>query len=373
MVFTIDQTTVFAASRIFFRGRSRLSEVANLRVWRRFPPALVLNRSLAIFLNMALFACSPSVHAQVSGTEKAGGVISGTVFFRGDNRPVGQVAISLKSHAAGIFRSILADIEGHFEVRDLPPGTYDVAVDEAGYEPVRTKVQVNGSSLKLVLYLTSTTPPQIRQKSYTVSVHELKIPGKARDEYQKGLDRLAKNDLADSLSHFTKAAVAYPDFYEAIYHMGVVEMKLGRNDEARQAFQKAIDLSGGRYAWAEFGYAYLLYLEGKAGEAESMVRKGLEVDQNSADGHVILGMTLLRLDRPDEAEKSALEALLRNPNSAEAYLILSDVYGRRRNYREQLQDLDVYLKLDPTGPAIQRVQQAREAAIRLLAGSRPQQ
>jgi tetratricopeptide (TPR) repeat protein len=200
----------------------------------------------------------------------------------------------------------------------------------------------------------------------------LKIPGKARDEYQKGLDRLAKNDLAGSLSHFRKAAAAYPDFYEAFYHLGTVEMKLGRNDEARQAFQKAIDLSGGRYAWAEFGYAYLLYLEGKAEEAERMARKGLEVDQNSANGHVILGMALLRRDRPDEAEKSAHEALLRNPNSAEAYLILSDVYGRRRNYREQLQDLDTYLKLDPTGPASQRVHQAREAAMRLLSASRPQ-
>jgi tetratricopeptide (TPR) repeat protein len=372
MVFTIEQTTVFAASRILFRGRSRLSEVANSPVRRRFPPALLLNRSLAIFLNIVLFAWSPSVNAQDSRAEKADGAISGTVFSQGDNRPVGQVAISLKSHAAGIFRSILADIEGHFEVRGLPPGAYDVAVDEAGYAPVRTTVQLNGPSLKLVLYLTSSTPTQFRQKSYTVSVHELKIPSKARDEYQKGLDGLAKNDLAGSLRHFTKAAAAYPDFYEALYHVGAVEMKLGRNDEAKQAFQKAINLSGGRYAWAEFGYAYLLYLEGKAGEAESMVRKGLEVDQNSADGHIILGMALLRLDRPDEAEKSAREALLRNPNSAEAYLILSDVYGRRRNYREQLQDLDVYLKLDPTGPASQRVHQAREATMRLLAGSRPQ-
>ncbi|HEX4544758.1 MAG TPA: tetratricopeptide repeat protein [Candidatus Acidoferrum sp.] len=320
---------------------------------------------------MALLVCSPTVQAQDSRAEKADGAISGTVVSQGDHRPVGQVAISLKSHAAGIFRSILADIEGHFEVRGLPPGTYDVAVDEAGYEPVRTKVQLNGPSLKLVFYLTSSTPPQLRQKSYTVSVRELKIPNKAREQYQKGLDRLAKNDLAGSLSHFTKAAAAYPDFYEAFYHLGTVEMRLGRNDEAKQAFQKAIDLSGGRYAWAEFGYAYALYLEGKAEEAESMARKGLEMDQNSPDGHVILGMTLLRLDRPDEAEKSAREALLRNPNSAEAYLILSDVYGRRRNYREQLQDLDVYLKLDPTGPASQRVHQAREATMRLLAESRP--
>jgi len=37
--------------------------------------------------------------------------------------------------------------------------------------------------------------------------------------------------------------------------MGVVETTLGQLDEAMQAFQKAIDLSGGRYAWAELGSA----------------------------------------------------------------------------------------------------------------------
>ncbi len=351
MVLTREQTAAFRAFTVLFRGR----------------------KSLVIFLNFALLACSPSLHAQDLGTEKADGSISGTVYSRGDSRPVGQVAISLKSHAAGIFRSILADIEGHFEVRGLPRGTYDVVVDEAGYEPVRTKVQLDGPSLKLALYLKSSAPPQIRQNNYTVSVRELKIPDKAREEYQKGLDRLAKNDLPASLNHFTKAAVVYPNYYEAIYHEGVVQTKLGRIGEAKQAFQKAIDLSGWRYAWAEFGYSYLLYLEGKPQEAEALARKGLEIDQNSADGHTILGMVLLLLNRPDEAEKSAREALLRDPNSAEAYLVLSDVYGRRRNYREQLQDLDTYLKLDPTGPASQRVHQAREATMRLLASAGPQE
>jgi tetratricopeptide (TPR) repeat protein len=173
------------------------------------------------------------------------------------------------------------------------------------------------------------------------------------------------------LRHFTKAAKAFPEYYEAFYHMGVVETSLGQMDEAMQAFQKAIDLSGGRYAWAEFGLGYLLYLEGKAGEAEAIIRRGLDVDGNSPDGHAILGMVLLRLNRPDEAEKSAREALLRKPDFAEAYLVLSDAYARRREYRAQLQGLDTYLKLEPNGASSERVRQAREAALKILAESRP--
>jgi len=72
-------------------------------------------------------------------------------------------------------------------------------------------------------------------------VRELKIPGKARNEFQKGLDHLHKKDPAGSLSHFTKAFQAFPDYYEAYYHKGVAKMRLGQNDEAMQAFQMAID------------------------------------------------------------------------------------------------------------------------------------
>jgi tetratricopeptide (TPR) repeat protein len=80
----------------------------------------------------------------------------------------------------------------------------------------------------------------------------------------------------------------------------------------------------------------------------------------------------MQLNRPDEAERSAQEALLRNPNFADAYLVLSNVAAGKRDYRADLQDLDAYLKLRPNGPASERVRQVREAALKILAKSHPQ-
>ena len=65
-------------------------------------------------------------------------------------------------------------------------------------------------------------------------------------------------------------------------------------------------------------------------------------------------------------ERSAREALLRNPNKADAYLVLADTCARRRNYQEQIQDLDTYLKLDPAGPASKRAHEVREVAQKIL-------
>jgi tetratricopeptide (TPR) repeat protein len=326
---------------------------------------------LFFFLSMTAIVWAPSAMAQASSTEQTDGIISGTVLLKASNRPASQVAVRLKSHAAGIFRSVLTDLEGHFEVRSLPRSTYEIVVEEPGYEPAETSARLDGSSSNLVLYLNSTAGEsngaQSGQNKYTVSARELKIPGKARGEFENGLKSLAKKDLARSLSHFKEAARTFPEYYEAYYHLGVVQTNLGRFDEAMEAFQRAVDLSGGRYAWAEFGFGYLLYREEKPEEAVKMIRRGLEVDGSQPFAYFILGLAQLRLNRLDEAESSAREALLRNPSFADAFLLLSDVFGRRREYAAQLQGLDTYLKLEPYGTESERARRARELVLGLMA------
>jgi hypothetical protein len=135
-----------------------------------------------LFLNISAMVWAPMAKAQESDTEQMTGTISGTVMLKTSNRPAGQVAVRLKSHVAGVFRSVLTDLEGHFEVRSLPPSTYEIVVDEPGYEPTQTSARLDGSSSKLVLYLNSSNTAPKERNSYTVSARELKIPGKARHE-----------------------------------------------------------------------------------------------------------------------------------------------------------------------------------------------
>jgi tetratricopeptide (TPR) repeat protein len=336
----------------------------------RFSPPLVLS----LLLNLIPAVWTPPANAQVSqlsAFENSEGEISGTVLLEPDKRPASQVAVSLKSRAAGIVRSVLTDLEGHFKVRNLPQGTYDIAVDEEGYESALTSAKLDGPSSNLVMYLKSKSG-SVRRDEYVVSVRELKIPGKAKEELRKGLEQGAQNDAAGSLRHFVKATQTFPGYFEAYYNIGIAEMTLQRTDEAAKAFQTAIDLSGGRYALAEFGYGYALCQQGRPADAEKIIRRGLEVDDTGPQGFVILGETLIRLHRPDEAEKSAQEALLRNPNYPGAYLVLSDVAGGRGDYRAEVRYLDTYLKLLPNGPANAEVRQVREAAQRMLAASQAQ-
>lgn len=368
----------------------KLSNVVDTTSGLRLGRAPQTNPARAIVLALAFLAASAVVRAQdlhvdtqkpeaqtaeapkTDGAASAApGTISGTVFLPGE-LPASQVAVTLKSHDAGVFRGLLTDYEGRFEVSGLPAGRYEVGIEEQGYEPYRTTAQFDGNSLKLELRMAALAAPQPPPNAYTISVRELNIPGKAQTEYHKGLERLAKKDQNGSLNHFMKAIQLFPGYFEALYHAGIVHTNLGHLEKAMQSFQRAVVTSGGRYAKAVFGVGYLHYLQGRTAQAETTIRRGLEIDPNSPDGYVILGMTLLRLNRTDEAERSAREALVRDPNAANAYLVLADTCARRQNYREQIQDLDSYLRLDPAGPASKRANEVRAVAQRLLDGAGPQ-
>jgi tetratricopeptide (TPR) repeat protein len=310
--------------------------------------------------------CAPIVHAQITGFDRQPVEIFGTVFLAGAKRPIGDIIVNIRSLTGGPFASFLTDWSGHFQVRGLDPGMYEIVVEEPGHDPVRETLRLDGPSRPLELHLKESNPSPVWRTDYAVSVRELRIPGKARNAFEKGLERLAKNDAVGSRTQFLRATTAFPNYYEAHYHIGVADLRLGREEEAAQAFQKAIDLSGGRYALAQFALGLLLCRRGEYAEAETVIRRGLDVDGSSATGHLFLSVALFRLNRLEEAEKSAREALLRKPGFAWAYLVLADVHGRRGEYARQLQNLDAYLKLEPEGPASKRVREVREVVRRIV-------
>lgn len=324
------------------------------------------------FFGAMLGAEVPITNAQANPPEPPLSAIQGKVLILESNRPVANVIVSVRSAEAGFSRSVLTDIEGRFDVQGTPSGKYAITIEEPGYELFQAAEQVEATPLKLLFYLVPFKAAPASKSAYTVSVRELSIPYRAQDEFRKGLLELGKNALTDSLSHFLKATRTFAGYYEAFYHIGIVQLRLGHRAEAMQSFQEAVTLSGGSYAQAQYGIGYVLYLDGQPVEAEKVLRRGLESDTKLAEGYEILGMIQVKLNHFEDAEKSARQALVRNPNCAGAYLVLSEVYGQSKDYRQQLADLDKYLKLQPTGPVSERVQQTREATLALLANANPQ-
>ena len=196
-----------------------------------------------------------------------------------------------------------------------------------------------------------TSPTQAQQ--FTVSVREMQVPAKARGAFLRGFERLAKGDAAGSLRDSTRAIQEFPGFYEAYYNKGIAETQLHQWNEAQQSFQKSIDLSGGHYACAYFGYSVVLAHQGRSKDAEPIVRRGLEEGPTSclSFGYGLLSIVLFGQNRLDAAEEAAHKALLLpDPSRRNALLALAHVHFVRREYQLAVQDLEAYLEAARSTP-----------------------
>jgi tetratricopeptide (TPR) repeat protein len=200
----------------------------------------------------------------------------------------------------------------------------------------------------------------------TVSVHELQIPEKARDAYNKGIQRFAREDWAGSIVEFQRAIAAYPDFYEAYYKIGLANLELRLSEAAEAAFRKSMELSEGRFAPALFGLGLTLGDDKQFDDALAFIRTGLSLDPTSARGNFTLAWVLYTADRVAEAEKSARQAVLYNPDFAMAHLLLAQIHRRQNNTAAMIEDLNAYLRLEPDSPRSAGVRAVRDEAARAL-------
>jgi len=82
----------------------------------------------------------------------------------------------------------------------------------------------------------------LESPSGSVSKLDLKAPGKAQREYEKGYQLLQRNDLQGAVQHLSNALSIYPSFVAAHNGLGTVYLKLSQNEQARDEFTKAATL-----------------------------------------------------------------------------------------------------------------------------------
>jgi len=82
----------------------------------------------------------------------------------------------------------------------------------------------------------------VQSPSASVSKLDLKAPGKAQREYDKGFQLLMKKDLQSAVEHLGNAIQIYPSYVAAHNALGSAYLQLEQNEQARSEFDKAIAL-----------------------------------------------------------------------------------------------------------------------------------
>ena len=82
----------------------------------------------------------------------------------------------------------------------------------------------------------------VQSPSASISQLDLKAPGKARREYDKGFQLLMRKDWQGAVAHLGNATEIYPSFVAAHNALGSTYLGMSQNEQAREEFDKAITL-----------------------------------------------------------------------------------------------------------------------------------
>jgi Flp pilus assembly protein TadD len=298
--------------------------------------------------------------------------IAGTVRDDMDQHAMESVRVDLKQATGTPINTTFTRGNGEFEFSGIPNGDYTVDIVVRDYEPYRETITINNSERRgLAVFLRRPMTVVTTNSSGTISAHELSIPHKAYDEYEKGLRLFySKSDYKGAIDQFQRAIKDSPNFYEAYAQEGNAYTFVGEMGPAEEAMRKSIALSSNQYSEAFFLLAGLLNNAKRYPEAESLARQGVALDASSWHGHFEMARALSVLKRPEEAEKSAIQARDLKPDNPSVYLVLANIHIQLRDHASLKKDLDRYLKLSPTGP---EADQARKTLDQLQAVIRNEQ
>jgi tetratricopeptide (TPR) repeat protein len=137
-----------------------------------------------------------------------------------------------------------------------------------------------------------------QQRPQRTSVYRHNIAGILRE--------LGKAERAEQ--ELTELLADYPDYAEAYYELGKLQMERGALEEALPNFQKAVSLNGAspHYLY-ELGKTFLS--QNRFTEAYSYLHSAIQHSEARPDYYAALGLAALKLGRPDEARATCEEGL----------------------------------------------------------------
>jgi hypothetical protein len=297
--------------------------------------------------------------------------------LRGDT-PAQRVLVSLELRGAPM-DSVYCDSSGTFGFHGLYPNPYYLIIDDPQYEPVRRLVTIDSTGMSSNVFVDITLIPRKTEKAKSdvpsqppgsnpnmVDAREYssRFPKPAVKEFEKGLqaDRDSKRD--DAIRHYQKAVTIAPDFYFAHNNLGSDYLSKSDFPAARKEFEQVVRLNQSD-AVAYFNLSNVCSLTGQFAEARQYLGEGMRRQPDSALGQFLLGSLNLKERKIPEAESALRRAIQLDPLMVQPRLQLVNLLlqqGRKDDAATLLRDFLGAFPHNPFSPQARQVLQRLEAA-----------
>jgi VWFA-related protein len=204
----------------------------------------------------------------------------------------------------------------------------------------------------------------LESPSGSLSALDLKAPGKARREFEKGYQLLMRKDHQGAVGHLTIATAIYPSFVSAHNALGTAYLGLGQNDQARAEFFQAVSLDDHlpnsflNLGCAELALQHFSAAEESIQKASALAPLDLTVLTALVYGQLMNHDYSVAVTTAHQVHDRA------HKGAAVVHLYAAAALGAQGNLATAQQELRTFLSEDPKSPAaasaLQTMQQLDE-------------
>ena len=302
-------------------------------------------------------ASTQSAAAQAS--DRAGRVLV-RVRDRANEEPLSQVQVQIIGFPDGIVSEQFTGSDGSVQFSGLPVGSFTIRASRQGYEPAEANVDFRNDDAALQnvdIALTPRTHEGSTAPSGTITADTLKIPDKARKEFDRGSRLLNdKKDLAGSIAAFQRAIDLYPRYANAYFLMGTAQLQASATSAAEASLRKAIALDA-RMTASYYPLAVLLFGQRRYEEEKQLLLEAQRLDATDWRWPFELARCYAQQSQWDSALRYGLTASKSANAPPKVHLLLADIYANFNKPRDAVAELELFAKLDPKSPYMGRVRE----------------
>jgi tetratricopeptide (TPR) repeat protein len=185
--------------------------------------------------------------------------------------------------------------------------------------------------------------------SVMVSASDLGIPARARKEFDKANEFLAKRDLAQALQKLNKAITIYPSFALAYNNLGVIYARLGELKREQEALEKSISIND-HLALAYVNLGRMSIGASDFSSAETALNKASALDPTEPVTLLLLAYAEFMNQRFDDSLATTRKAHGLQGHPAFAHRVAARALERKGAIAPAIAELRLFLKEEPSGP-----------------------
>lgn len=296
---------------------------------------------------VVVFALSLTASSQRYGSVSD---LSFTVNVRNfQNQPVQDARVELRDNNGQTFSSGYTNSLGTVEFRRVPSSGFEV-VAISGTNEVRERADGTAVAGSLLLRFNPPAGSEIKG-SQSVSVAQYKVPGKARDQYEKARKRMVEGKVDEAMQYANKALDIYPKYSEALTLRCVLELDKQQREEAVKDCEQAVEYDSG-YAVGYFALGAAYNQTAKYDDAIRVLDRGTALSPMDWQGYFELSKAQIGKGNYQAALRSVEKAKLYiKAEYPPLYLVKGHILLALKNYGEAMADLQMYLDKAPKDDA----------------------